>query len=345
MIPLKDKGAVFLLCFLLVSGLPSAAQEVAGESRPVSPALLEALGRRLFFDPRLSRDGTISCHTCHQLVDDGTGIPSGADAVPRAVGIGGREGRRNTPTLWNVVDRTALFWDGRAGDLEEQALGPLMNPKEMGNADARSVVENVWAVGAYDRAFADVFEQERRLAGRPPHITIDEICRALAAFQRTLRTGPAPFDRFRKGESGALSSSARRGWELFRNVGCITCHGGPTFLRKDNFARFPRRAEGADFDYLFGFSEDPGRFGVTGQGKDRQRWRVPSLRDAARTAPYFHNGQVQHLEHAIRVMGKAQLAREFSPDEVRDLAAFIRSLAGPVPRVVNPLTAGQDPRD
>jgi len=285
------------------------------------------LGRTLFFDPRLSRDGSVSCHSCHALITEDGSVPSGADGLPTAVGVDGLTGPRNTPTVWNTGLRGALFWDGRASSLEAQALGPLVNPVEMAMPDHGAVVLSLEGIAGYRTLFAAAFRRDES-AG----ISIDEVTRALACFQRTLVTPGSPFDR------QTLSPAAHRGWETFQRRACISCHGAPTFTGGDPTARFPRR-RGARVEaliHLFDLTDDPGREAATGLGADRGRWRVPSLRNVAVTGPWFHNGQVQRLEHAVKVMGMAQLAVELSDEEVADLTAFLESLTGAMPLVVMP---------
>ncbi len=264
---------------------------------PPTPAK-EALGRRLFFATELSRDGTLSCASCHDL-DRG-----GGDGRPTAVGIGGAVGPRNTPTVWNAAFQARLFWDGRAHSLEEQALGPIANPIEMG-ADPAEVARRLAADASWRADFAAAF-------GDAAPIAPATIARALAAFERTLVTPDAPFDRFLAGDAAALTPQQLRGMALFESVGCIVCHAGPGFSRASLLApeegraglrRFPSLA--TPYTTKFRFTDDLGaaRSGTAGI------WRVPSLRNVALTGPWFHNGAVDDLAEAVRIMATVQAGR------------------------------------
>ncbi|MCE1234978.1 MAG: hypothetical protein LWW93_01340 [Hyphomicrobiales bacterium] len=276
--------------------LPEVAPSPADD--PPTPAKIE-LGRRLFFEKALSRDGASNCASCHDL--EGAG---GGDGRVTAVGIDGAVGPRNTPTVWNAAFQARLFWDGRARSLEEQALGPIANPIEMG-ADLAEVTRRLAAGPEWRAGFAAAFGDE----------TIDppRIARALAAFERTLITPDAPYDRFVRGDATALDARQLRGMALFEEVGCIVCHAGPGFSRASLLAPeggasglrlFP--ALPSDYEAKYRLTEDKGaaRSGRAGL------WRVPSLRNVALTAPYFHNGSVASLEEAVRVMATVQAGRE-----------------------------------
>lgn len=256
-----------------------------------------ALGERLFFDPRLSRDSTISCSTCHDVRQG-----AGDDGRVTARGINGQVGMRNTPTVWNAAFQARLFWDGRAASLEEQATGPLLNPVEMGMPSLEAVVKRVVADDEYREAFERAFGE-----GEP--ITIERIAEAIAAFERTLITPDTPYDRFVRGELGALTAAQLRGMALFESVGCINCHHGPNFSAASQFDdRAPYRIFPAlvtPFEERYSLTEDHGASGVEGRGV----WRVPSLRNVALTAPYFHNGMVTELKESVRIMASVQLGR------------------------------------
>lgn len=256
------------------------------------------LGKRLFFDPRLSRDGTLSCASCHDVAGG-----AGHDGRPTAVGIDSQVGPRNTPTVWNAAFQARLFWDGRASSLEEQAKGPLVNPAEMGMPSLQAVVERVVSDREYHEAFARAF-------GRGQAITIDRIAQAIADFERTLVTADSAYDRFVRGELGALSATQLRGMALFESVGCINCHYGPNFSAASRFdSRAPLRifpAMATPFEERYHLTDDRGA--GSGEG-GRGVWRVPSLRNVALTAPYFHNGAVAELKQAVRIMANVQLGR------------------------------------
>lgn len=306
---------LFLFCFSASGANLSSDQEKI------------ELGKMLFFEPRLSSTKKISCSSCHQI--DGTDA-SGADRRSVSEGVFGLHGDRNSPTIWNSGMRSALFWDGRAASLEEQAKGPILHPLEMGTLDAKAAVRALEDIPGYRKMFRRAFRKSENSS-----ITFDEIAQALGAFERTLNTQESPFDLHQKGQVGAMSPQAIRGWEKFQKFACIACHGAPTFMRQDYFIRFPAH-EATEYDQKYSFTKDLGRFNATKQFKDRNLWRVPSLRNVAITGPYFHNGSVADLDEAIRVMGKAQLGKNFSKEEVADLVEFLKSLTGKPPKVVRP---------
>jgi len=265
-----------------------------------------ALGARLFEEPMLSRDGRLACASCHDLE-----AGAGADGRATARGIDGRVGSRNTPTVWNAAFQARLFWDGRARSLEEQALGPIVNPIEMG-ADLDEVCRRLSARDDYRADFAAAFGAEAAID--PPHLA-----RALAAFERTLITPDAPYDRFLRGDAGALDERQLRGMSLFETVGCVVCHAGPGFSRASllapeggsaGFRLFP--ALPSPLAERYRLTEDRGAAGRAGSGPGL--WRVPSLRNVALTAPYFHNGAVADLKEAVRVMATVQAGRVITDD-------------------------------
>jgi cytochrome c peroxidase len=220
-----------------------------------------------------------------------------------------------------------LFIDGRAGTLEEQAKGPLINPIEMGLANHNTVVSIVESIPQYRADFKKAFKDSRKPGAK---ITIDEIAKAIATYERTLTTPDSPFDLYSRGDKNALSPSAQRGWQKFQSIGCITCHGAATFSNEDYFLRFPMKSV-PDIDLVFDFTSDLGRASFTKDPKDKNKWRVPSLRNVEITGPYFHNGSVPTLEQAVRIMGRAQLSLTLSKEDVSDLVAFLKSLTGKVP--------------
>ena len=287
-----------------------------------------ALGRELFFDKRLSLTKTISCNSCHNIVNDGKNPPSGTDNLVHSIGVFGAHGGRNSPTVWNAGLRTSLFWDGRSGSLEEQAMGPIMNPVEMGMLTSEAVEKAVQSVPEYSEKFRRAFSHPK--SSVPYKVTIDEIAKAIATFERTLVTPNSPFDRFQKGDKKAISEAAQRGWQKFQAHSCIACHAAPTFTNQDYFIRFPLH-EAKDYDSRYKFTKDEGRFDVTHEFKDRNLWRVPSLRNVAVTGPYFHNGSVDSLEEAVRIMAKAQLQKRLPDEDVKDIVEFLKSLTGELP--------------
>jgi len=291
------------------------------EDNPMTPAKV-ALGKQLFFEPRLSKNSKISCNSCHNLTDAATGT----DNQPFSTGFNGKKGGRNSPTVWNAAFNLVQFWDGRAATLEEQAKGPLINPVEMGMENHGEVMKRVSAIPSYAEQFTEVFGKENPL-------TISNLAKAIAAYERTLLTPNAPLDRFFRGDRKALSVPAQRGMRLVSQLGCLGCHNGPLF--HGLYMSFPL-ISGTEYDKKYGFSKDLGRFEVTRNPEDKNKWRVPSWRNVELTAPYFHNGSVDTLDEAVRVMAKTQLGRDLKHSQVGDIVAFLKSLTGERPKQVEP---------
>lgn len=271
------------------------------------------LGRRLFHDPILSGDGTVSCASCHSL-DHG-----GAEARVSSLGIRGQVGPINSPTVLNARYNFVQFWDGRAADLREQAGGPIGNPAEMGSSlDAATA-----ALGRSPQ-YTELFR-----AAYADGITGDNLRDAIATYEESLVT-PSRFDRFLKGDERALTADERAGAELFVSTGCITCHQGVN-LGATSFQRM-----GAVRDYFADrgtplTEADNGRYNHTHNEADRRFFKVPTLRNVALTAPYLHDGSRATLEDAVRVMGRYQLGRELTDEQVTRLVAFLNSLTGELP--------------
>ena len=284
---------------------------------PRLPPAKVALGRSLFHDVRLSRDNTIACASCHDLAT------AGHDGRRFSVGVAGAVGSVNAPTVFNAALNVAQFWDGRAGTLEEQAAGPVHNPLEMAS-DWATVIAKL-------NADAVLVGEFRRIYGAGP--SAERIVDAIATFERTLLTEDAPFDRYLRGDVDALDIRAKAGLRLFREVGCASCHQGAN-IGGNMFQRFgvisPPPADPADQP------GNLGRFNVTGRDEDRHVFKVPSLRNVALTAPYFHNGSAATLEEAVAIMGRSQLGRDLSADEIDLLVAFLASLTGTAPASVTP---------
>jgi cytochrome c peroxidase len=292
----------------LFEPLPDSAPEPADNR--ATPARL-ALGHKLFFEPKLSRSGTISCNTCHVV---GAG---GVDAREVAMGEGARTGARNSPTVFNAAFLKAQFWDGRAPTLEEQAKGPIQAHVEM-DLSPDEAVSRLRNTG-YEPLFAEAF------AGEAAPLTFDNVARAIAAFERTLLTPGAPFDRYLAGDTAALDAPQKEGLTLFQASGCLGCHTGP-LLGGNGYAAFTHRKA----------SGDVGREAVTRNAADRYVFRIAPLRNVSETAPYFHDGSAATLDEAIAVMGQVQLQRTFNDAEVAALVAFLRSLTGEFPSITYP---------
>ncbi len=326
------------LFLLLVSGMARAFEPFQPlPQHPPIPAgnpLTEAkvaLGRLLYFDPRLSFTGVLSCNSCHDL------FAGGDDGRPRSTGALGEIGRRNTPTLWNVAFQTVYFWDGRAPTLELAVREQLFSRTEMGMPNEATLLARVRAIAAYRQRFATAFGEGE--------ITTEQITMALASYIRTLTTPGGPFDRYLQGEAQAISPEAERGFREFVEVGCASCHfwvnlSGPVpglalEMGQGFYELFPNFI-GSPYDAQYGLLEDLGRFSVTGDPGHTYMWRVPTLRNIAETAPYFHNGAVATLEEAVRVMAKTQLGKELSVQQLADIVAFLRTLTGEFPSVERP---------
>jgi cytochrome c peroxidase len=274
-----------------------------------APAALADLGRKLYYDPRLSKTGTVSCNSCHPLDKYGT------TQTPVSTGILGRKGARNAPTTYNAAGHVAQFWDGRSPSVEKQALMPIENEDEMGMSTAEAV-EVIGNIPGYREEFARVFPGEAR------PVTAERIGLAIGAFEEGLVT-PARWDRYLRGEKSALTAEEKAGAKLFANLGCIVCHTGP-YVGGSMFERL-----GARVPWPAG--SDRGRKQVTGVAADDMVFKVPSLRNVAMTAPYFHDGSAQTLDMAVRLMARHQLGIELEDDEARELQAWLGSLTGDLP--------------
>lgn len=279
------------------------------------------LGKMLFFDQRLSLNNTISCQTCHDVLGRHGKQPTGADNLGQSVGIWGRTGARNAPTVWNAGTRESLFWDGRARSLEQQASGPILNHLEMGMPSMSEVVKKLSAVKGYKKYFKKAFGSEE--------LTEEKIVTAIATYERSLLALNSPFDRFINGDTKAISETAKNGWKKFTNYSCIACHGAATFLGRDYFVRFPVNAN-IEYETKYDIKADKGRYQFTKNQVDINRWRVPSLRNVELTSPYLHNGSIDKLEDVVRVMGKTQLNRDLTEQDVKEITAFLKSLTGDI---------------
>ncbi|XXQ67967.1 cytochrome-c peroxidase [Neisseriaceae bacterium B1] len=276
------------------------------------------LGQQLWYEPRLSLGNTVSCNSCHNLA---TG---GVDNLPTSQGHKGTFGGRNSPTVLNAALLGSQFWDGRAATVEEQAGGPLLNPVEMAMPNEAAVEKKIADIPEYQEAFKTAFPDD---AGK---MSFKNITTAIAAFERTLLT-PTKWDNYLKGDVNALNEQERNGLRSFINNGCIACHKGVN-LGGDSFQKFGlvkgpywKFIDGKDTD-----KHDNGRFDVTKDEKDKFFFRVPGLRNVAKTYPYFHNGSIWDLKEAINIMGQAQLGKEIPAKEIDDIAAFLNSLSGSV---------------
>jgi cytochrome c peroxidase len=272
-----------------------------------------ALGKMLFFDPRLSKHHDVSCNTCHPLDRAGT------DHRSTSIGTEKRLGKRNAPTVFNTAHHVAQFWDGRAADLEQQALGPLLAPDEMAMVEPHVVDHTMQHIPGYVVAFGEAFP------GEP--IDLPHVARALAAFERTLVT-PTRWDRYLGGDRTALTRAELEGFKTFADLGCVQCHtgelvGGSMFQKVGLVEPWPDQA-------------DQGRYEVTHLDADRMMFKVPSLRNVALTAPYFHDGSVATLPAAITMMARHQLGIDVSPEENASIETWLKTLNGAPMQVAPP---------
>lgn len=297
----------FFLTFLLL--LLSSLQSSEPITPIQSPTGLDqdkiTLGKKLFFDARLSKDNTIACASCH-IIEDG-----GDDNLPFSFGKDGAEGGMNSPTVLNAGNNFRQFWDGRAKDLQAQAGGPIENPIEMG-FNFPELIKKLNKT-EYKALFSSIYNEG---------ITKKSITDAIAEYEKTLVTPNAPFDKFLKGDKSALTQIEKEGYELFKSKGCISCHHGVNI--------------GGNLYSKFGVVHDAktssfGRYNLTHKERDRYFFKVPTLRNIARTAPYFHDGRTSDLREAIKIMAQLQLGRYFTKEDVDKIEAFLKSLNGDLP--------------
>jgi len=291
---------------------PIPADAPIPEDNPMTDEKID-LGHKLFFEPRLSRSGIISCNTCHSVG------AAGVDHRSVAIGEMGRLGPRNSPTVFNAAFLKAQFLDGRAETLEEQAVGPIQAHVEM-DLTPEEAMERL-EVSGYRPLFSEAFPDDDE------PFTFDNLAKAIATFERTLITHGAPFDDYLQGNKDALTEEEIAGLELFQNYGCATCHNG-VLLGGDRFTKFTHAANKK--------GEDTGRYQVTGNPSDMYAFRVAPLRNVELTYPYFHDGSAETLEEAVSIMGESQLGRTFNDDEVQKIVAFLKSLTGEFKMVPHP---------
>ncbi|WP_374246013.1 cytochrome-c peroxidase [Zoogloea sp.] len=312
-------GLALLACLLAPLSVASAAtgsepiQPIA-PARVANPAVVE-LGKMLFFDPRLSKSGFISCNSCHNL------SMGGSDNLKSSIGHGWQKGPINAPTVLNSRFNLAQFWDGRAADLKAQAGGPIANPGEMAYSHDLAVA-TLKTIPGYRGAFKRAFGSEE--------VSIDRVTQAIASFEETLVTPDSRFDRWLKGDKKALSADELAGYKLFKDSGCVACHNGPA-VGGNSYQKMgvvePYKAS----------SPAEGRVAVTGQDADRFNFKVPTLRNVELTYPYFHDGAANTLPEAVDTMGRVQLGRKFSAEENARIVAFLKTLTGKQPQFSMPV--------
>lgn len=319
----SDVNALAARARAFIKPIPATPPAIAGN--PASPAKV-TLGAMLFFEPRLSKSGIITCNTCHSI---GTG---GADNIRTSIGHGWQRGPRNAPTVLNAVFNEAQFWDGRAADLKAQAKGPVQAAVEMGNAPDR-VVATLKSMPEYVKRFGEAFP------GQADPVTFDNMAAAIEVFEATLITPDAPIDRFLAGDTLALTPRQQAGLTHFIEKGCVTCHSGANLGGQGYFPFGIQKRPGADILPV----GDKGRFEVTRTATDEYVFRASPLRNIALTAPYFHSGEVWDLTEAVSVMGSSQLGATLTDEESADIAAFLESLTGRQPKVVYPILPPSSP--
>lgn len=282
---------------------------------PVTAEVI-GLGKQLYFETRLSKNQDISCNSCHGL------DTYGVDNKPTSTGHKGQLGTRNSPTVYNAALHVAQFWDGRAKDVEAQALGPILNPVEMAMKTEGDVLDVLRSIPEYVAAFKAAFP-----ADKDP-VTYPHVGTAIGAFERTLLT-PSRFDKYLAGDDAALTDKERAGLAKFLDVGCNTCHagaavGGRDFKKLGQVKAWPTEIK------------DNGRFDTTKDPADKNVFKVPSLRNIEKTGPYFHDGSVKTLDEAVKLMAKHQLGKDLSDAEVENIVAFLDSLTGELPKIDKP---------
>jgi cytochrome c peroxidase len=300
-----------------MTAVAAMANEPITPIRPVQEINLAQveLGKMLYFDPRLSKSGFISCNSCHNLSMGGT------DNLRTSIGHNWQEGPINSPTVLNSSLSVAQFWDGRAADLKEQAAGPIANPGEMAFTHTLAV-DVLESIPEYVTQFKLVYGEDG--------IDIDKVTEAIAEFEKTLVTPGSRFDQWLLGDENALTANELAGYELFKTSGCVACHngaaaGGTTFQKMGVVEPYQ--------------TDNPaeGRFAVTGKDADRFNFKVPTLRNVELTYPYFHDGAAQTLADAVNTMGRIQLGKNYTPEENAQIVAFLKTLTGEQPSFAMPI--------
>ena len=309
---------------IMAVGVTGAAFAVAQDKdepiQPITPAKITnpakvELGKKLFFDPRLSKSGFISCNSCHNLSMGGT------DNLPTSIGDHWQQGPINSPTVLNSSLNFLQFWDGRAKDLHEQASGPIANPKEMAFTHELAV-DVLNSIPQYKAEFAKVYGDKK--------LDIQLVADAIAEFEKTLKTPNSRFDQWLKGNKKAITAEELKGYELFKNSGCVACHngeavGGNSFQKMGLFEAYKTS------------SPEIGRAGVSKNDAERFFFKVPTLRNVELTYPYFHDGAAKTLEDAVGTMGRLQLGKSFTKEEVAQIVAFLKTLTGEQPKLQLPI--------
>ncbi|MFA5910516.1 MAG: cytochrome-c peroxidase [Vicinamibacterales bacterium] len=311
---MKTRTAVLWVVAFCLSGTTWVAAQRAEPIQPIAPVMavdphMMELGKKLYFDPRLSKSGFISCNSCHNL------SMGGSDNLSTSIGHNWQKGPINAPTVLNSSMNVAQFWDGRARNLKEQAGGPIANPGEMAFTHELAVGV-IASIPQYVNDFEKVFGTRQ--------VDIDKVTRAIAAFEETLVTPNSRFDKWLLGNDAALTATEVEGYQLFRSSGCTACHNGPaaggTSFRKMGLVEPYRTDNPAE-----------GRVAVTGRDADRFNFKVPTIRNVELTYPYFHDGAADTLTTAVEVMGRVQLGRRYTDEDNARIVAFLKTLTGDQP--------------
>ena len=311
---LLDDGMARMLVGVARSRFQPLKPVAESSDNPVTDAKV-ALGRQLFFETRLSKSQAISCNSCHDLASYGVDVRQAGGKT--SMGHAGAFGDRNSPTVYHAALHFAQFWDGRAANVEEQAKGPILNPVEMAMSSEAATVSVLKSIPGYQPLFEAAFPDEKN------PITYDNMARAIGAFERKLMT-PSRFDAFLGGKLDALDLAEQRGLNVFMQAGCINCHNGPAlgggmFQKLGLLKPYP--------------TEDLGRAKVTKKDEDKYFFKVPSLRNVEKTAPYLHDGSIATLEAMVALMAEHQIPKgKLSEGETSDVIAFLRSLTGELPK-------------
>jgi len=314
---LKLTVTALALVGIMVAASTATAKEPVSPIKPVQNINLAQveLGKKLYFDPRLSKSGFISCNSCHNLSMGGT------DNIKTSIGDKWQQGPINAPTVLNSSLNVAQFWDGRAADLKEQAGGPIANPGEMASSHTLAL-DVIRSIPAYVREFKLVFGSEE--------VNIDRVTQAIAEFEKTLVTPNSPFDQWLLGDKDALTADELAGYTLFKNSGCVACHngealGGTSFQKMGVVEPYQTK------------SKAEGLAAVTGKDADRFKFKVPTLRNVEMTYPYFHDGEAETLAEAVDIMGRLQLGKKYTDKENAQIVAFLKTLTGDQPQFLLPI--------
>ena len=338
-------NAVGLLTIICVFSSWNSAAFDYWQSLPTKPVIPESnpqttkkieLGKQLFFDTRLSMNGDVSCNSCHNL-------SMGGDDDGAAANMAGRNIKRSAPSVFNVGYMSTYFWDSRATTLESQAIEHLLDPNIMAMQNASLLETRLQAIEGYIGIFENTFDDKK--------ININNISKALASFQRSLSVPNSRADQYIAGNKSALNEKEQRGYTLFQNQGCLSCHFGTNFAGPapgpglkmgEGFYELYPTIRGSAYEEKYDMLSDAGRIHITLDPSDKLMWRVPSLRNIADTAPYFHNNAVNDLHEAVRVMNRVQFNYPINEDQVDDIVAFLKTLTGNYPKITLPRLPDSD---